>query len=493
MRIIALGSAVLLALCAIPWLLPPWTCNHDVGWFLHVAGCLLDGDRLYVDVIDVNPPLIVYLSVIPIALARALGVSEILAFHAFVFLAIAVSVAATATALAKLELPLSRAGRALGLWAMIYILAIAPAADFGQREHLMVILILPWVAVAAARACRHSIPLPLALLAGVMAGLGFGLKPYFTLAPALVVVWILIRGGRRSVLTPENAALAGVLAIYAAHFAVLPREVAAGMIHTLETARATYAGYDMPLATMLTQPLVVQAALLGCALALMPTRGDARSLCVVLGWIWLGLLAAALWQHKGWSYHFVGVASAGRLLLAITALALIARRSPAWTAAVAFALTALTAGALLERHGGGVRWEKPHRAWLTHVEQVQALADGGPVLALDTDIAPYYPILNVTGLPATSRLACLWPLPGLRQTDHGTGERIERELRDGLIQDFARRPPQLVIVGLPPLFMMEPTFDLLAWLQLDPRFARSWEDYEHVLSVDGRAFFRRRP
>src|ERR1700729_2521834 len=48
--------------------------NTDVAWLLTVGERVLDGQRLYSDIVEINPPMAV-LSMLPgIALARALGV-----------------------------------------------------------------------------------------------------------------------------------------------------------------------------------------------------------------------------------------------------------------------------------------------------------------------------------------------------------------------------------------------------------------------------------
>src|SRR5271166_1647074 len=48
--------------------------KDDVAWLLYVARRWLAGHELYVDVVEVNPPLIVWISAIPIRLAGWLGV-----------------------------------------------------------------------------------------------------------------------------------------------------------------------------------------------------------------------------------------------------------------------------------------------------------------------------------------------------------------------------------------------------------------------------------
>lgn len=476
-------------LCSLRWLLPPWTCNHDVAWFLHVADRFLGGSQLYVDIVDLNPPLIVYLSALPVATARAIGTSEILTFHVFVLIAAAASLTLAGRVLSRVDLFRTPLQRAVGMLALLYVLIVLPEGDFGQREHLLVIALVPWLCVAVARICSRRVPARLALTAGLMAGIGLCLKPHFTLGPALVVAWMWTRIGWRNLITAENATVATVLASYIAHFFFLPADVTSGLIEVFDTARATYAGYDATLGALVTEPLILECALLGGAALLLPVRGDARAAGAILGWIWAGTLAAALWQHKGWSYHFLPAAAAGRVLLAVVALAALQQRSRAWGAVLGTALTALIAFALVERHDGGVRWTKPHRDWLAHADELRRHAAGGPVLVLDTDIAPHFPALVHAGLQPTSRFACLWPLPGLAHADEREG--IEHRLRTALIEDIERRPPRLVIIARPPVPLMERDFDLLAWLRRDQRFDSFWRGLEAV-DTSGRWSFHRR-
>src|ERR1700755_2216058 len=49
--------------------------KDDIAWLLYVARRWMAGRELYVDVIEVNPPLIVWLSSIPLSVARWLDVN----------------------------------------------------------------------------------------------------------------------------------------------------------------------------------------------------------------------------------------------------------------------------------------------------------------------------------------------------------------------------------------------------------------------------------
>ena len=53
----------------------------DTGFLLYIAGRVLDGARLYVDIIEINPPLIVGLNLPVVLASRALGVPDILVYR----------------------------------------------------------------------------------------------------------------------------------------------------------------------------------------------------------------------------------------------------------------------------------------------------------------------------------------------------------------------------------------------------------------------------
>src|SRR5271170_6082051 len=49
--------------------------KDDIAWLLYVAHRWMAGRELYIDVVEVNPPLIVWISAIPLEIARVLDVS----------------------------------------------------------------------------------------------------------------------------------------------------------------------------------------------------------------------------------------------------------------------------------------------------------------------------------------------------------------------------------------------------------------------------------
>ena len=179
---------------------------------------VLDGGKLGVDVFELNPPLSVYLYMPALQLARITGIAPEIIVIILVMIEIvaALVIIDRAAAAAKLEAD----ERSITACVLAFLFAIFPSAVFGQREHIAVIAMTPFVAIAAIR-WRGLAPGPVAILAGLGAGLGMSLKPYLTLVVGLPIILCVLR--QRSIkplFTPEACAAAAVLIGYGAVLAI---------------------------------------------------------------------------------------------------------------------------------------------------------------------------------------------------------------------------------------------------------------------------------
>src|SRR3954452_11397596 len=75
--------------------------NSDSAWLLYVARRVVQGDRLYIDLIEINPPLIVWLQIPVVALAHAVGSSPATTLRVFVLVWVALSLVLSALALKR--------------------------------------------------------------------------------------------------------------------------------------------------------------------------------------------------------------------------------------------------------------------------------------------------------------------------------------------------------------------------------------------------------
>ena len=128
--------------------------NHDTAWYLIAGARYLEGGTLYRDVfVEVNPPLGMFLTLPAVILARLMGVFSVPVFVVYVYLLIALSLAAVW----RLQRADEQSPAVLhsGLFiAAAAVLIVSPAGDFGQREHFLMILTLPYLFLVALGTAR---------------------------------------------------------------------------------------------------------------------------------------------------------------------------------------------------------------------------------------------------------------------------------------------------------------------------------------------------
>lgn len=429
-----------------------------MAYVLDAARRMAGGAVLYRDLIDLNPPFIFWLS-----MPAAVSPWPALAFRVMVlalqFGALAFAWRATA------PMPLLRGGfllMAVGL----------PLGHFGEREHLMLGLLFPYVVLAALRASGEPVPGGRwRTVAGVAAGLALLLKPPAVLLPLLLGLDQARRHGPAAARRAEHLALvgtglAGVLAVLVA---------SPGYLAAVRELGPLYASFArIPLQALLYRdiyPLAcwVALAVILAALPSHPAPGRLR----VLGLVVLALLAAAVAQGKGFGYHYLPALAFGVMAMLDAALApgpagrgLALRRVLGTVALVmVLALPFRTLGRwLVARQGRDI----PQREALR--EALQALGPGTPVAILSVRLSDAYPIVHEQRWRNVLSFPHLWFAaadadPAARDS---LLARVEREL--------ASDPPEVLVVRDPVGAAARPgdvAFDRA-------RFTRGWRERESV-------------
>jgi hypothetical protein len=194
-------------LCLLP------AVGHDQMWCLYVAQRMTDGVRLYgPQLLESNPPLVMWMLLGPASVARLLPVPISVVFKLCVLALGAASALSCRALLRRLQPHISRTELWACTFAFIAICGAMPARDFGQREHLLVLLTLPYLLAAALAAApadsRTRISARAAISIGIAAGLGLSLKPHHLLVPlAIEAALALHRRSLRTLLRPEPLAL----------------------------------------------------------------------------------------------------------------------------------------------------------------------------------------------------------------------------------------------------------------------------------------------
>ncbi len=289
---VALGVFAGAAVAEVQWR----PMNGDASWYVYVAGRLLDGDRPYVDLIDTNPPLILWLDMAVVAAGRALGIEPLRAFQLAVFGAIGLSLALSW--LASRGLPRTLREACLAAFGFMLLVGVGPA--FGQREHLAVALILPYAFAVASEARGDRPPARLAILTGLLAGVGFSLKPFFVLIAAAVEMWLGSRRGRRVWARPQALAIAAVIIVYGALIMVITPQY----FDAARRLAPLYPAHNPMGSTLVANSwrLVIVVAAMALAWASIRRRspGFVEVFLLIDAWFTVSLYLTG----KGWDYHW---------------------------------------------------------------------------------------------------------------------------------------------------------------------------------------------
>jgi len=340
--------------------------NADVAWLLDAGSRWFAGQKLYVDILELNPPLIFY----DMALLTG-GTWSKAAFLAGVCAAIFLSCALS--------------GRK---WIAFVALSVPALLPFGQREHLALIAVLPYLTSDRRNWTK-----------GILLFLGVALKPHLILIPALAAFW-------RKELDQAVLTLGGLLLTYLLFIAIIHPEFLTVMV---PLARATYGAVGgVP-----TPDLLFNVALV-TMVAMMNWRSP-------LAGAILGALLSYLLQGKFWYYHLVPAIG-----LALY-LSLVSENRKGLNLACATALTIMA---------------------VTYVGRSKTPIDPVPpdatrVLFLTSHIPMAYPVVFERGVENTSPFGALWPVPGAIEKPEILQAVLRRQ-----VDHIVRRCPQYVFTNV---------------------------------------------
>lgn len=449
--------------------------NHDVSWIISIAQRVLAGEVLYVDVVELNPPLIVWLTLPLVAAAQLLHVDPGQLLRVVV-LAVVAGVCASCARIVHGRLPPACEQALAPL--TVYAAVVVAGYDFGQREHLAMLLALPYLALAVLRAQGEPTAARWRIAAAALASIGFVFKPHLLLVPLLVEAVVASRNRRWFDGTATTIGVAACL------YAVAVLVFAPAYLHVASMVSAAYGtGYlGKSVFTFIGVKNFQVAAL--CIVFAAVVRPGPRALLQVLCAATAGFAASALLQAKGWSYHWYPVAALATVLFGLSAAQVLQRRAgDRAPLVVGLAVLALSTLSLLAAPRSGAL-ENPMPAVFSPL--VKRLG-GGPVMILSNTVRASYPLVTERGVGAALSL----PTMAVLSASILAGDRrLEAYLRAIVVRDMLRQAPRVLIVENAPEGM-PPSFDFLEYLALDPAFRRELGRFQLVASVRGFRVYRR--
>jgi len=461
--------------------------KDDVAWLLYVAQQWMAGRQLYIDLVEVNPPMIVWILALPASVSAALGIPAKLVAVPF-FAGCVLGSAAWCAKLLRRYGPLGAAP--LPLFAAIgIVLLVLPGPEFGQREHLLVAAALPYLCVFA-RSLDGARTRPVdELLAGILAGIGCALKPQFLLAFALLEIV-----GRMCGLQLMRRMTIGAALTLLFYLAIVLLFFPAYFTSAIPLGLALYGASDVGWLQLLSDS---RAVLLADAVAFIlwwihRDKLRDRALPLTLAVFAAGAILVWLLEEKSWFYHRLpaSILAALALIYWISTLPLPAMR-PRVAVFVALSVIIGFSGVASAAFS---RWQEQAEVAVdsrltTERKLEQVIRNERPrsYIAFSQWIGLGFPVVNNTGVTWSSRFDSMWALVGeVWRCKIDSHAQRDWPVHSWVIEDFLAGRPDLAVVD------EREGIDYIGTLSaFDTRFRDAWSQYRQIGAFDGLRLFRR--
>ncbi len=468
--------------------------DGDKGWLLLCANKIFDGQRAYVDAMEINPPLVLWLYQIPVALGRVLNLYDGWMLAALTLALSALSIFFSAKLLKRhAAIGTNDSIYKLTLWLLAFILVFWPnSIYFADREHLFITLTLPYFLRFLPGLNGYTPPRAKRWVITAMAALGFCIKPHFMVF--FITVQLLNLAFTRSlkiVFCLESWVIGMAAVIYLLLAYWLTPEY---FNIILPIAAATYGGYNNSIATtmFLYFPAVFSFMFAFAGLqwkSSTPFRRDC--------WYIIALMAASVIYiniNNGWLYTFFPLNSFVMLAVGWILLDCLWLLGAATDAKVRYNLkvsrffcyvvllfnilaTLIPYWLMLSGTYAATNRDKLLPEFITTVQEQQAKSFGAFSIATN-----YWPKLaNATGSKLQTRFQNLWPLPKFIMSDENFTRQYQwiiTYMAEGLADDLNNNKPDIVFVDSSPKFGKTGKYlDVIAYFSADTKFAAAWGHY----------------
>lgn len=463
--------------------------NLDVSWLMHVAERILSGERLSIDVVETNPPLIVWL-MLP---AAALGIGS-------AGLVLYVTALCFVSFLACSRIIPREKWRNKWDIIILVVLFLIPATNFGQREHFFIIFALPFLLqIVFGRQKFH----PLAI--GFVAGVGIAIKHYFALiALTMIFVDAIFNRDWRRIFTPTNWVILGTLISYLLILVFVEQNY---INLTLPQMWDYYDGFKTAFSVIL--PSIIAAGfifLLGFLLVLLVDK----KLLPKESWFFAAASLAStitiIIQQKGWLNHYLPLEVFAFILnisLAIKLFPLATKNLWLRTARIFVGLClAILLGLAVVKTGWKIAnlYQDDTKKILAHYESV----GDKNIYPLSFDLF-IFPHVYHTEAQYGGKFGHLWQLPGIYQnaTLNENLEVIynppakqnekEKQLKALIISEIKTQKPALILVADRPYYsplIGDFKFDFVKYFSIEPEFREIFKNYQLVDQIDEMLVYR---
>ena len=432
--------------------------------YLEAGQLLLQGKLPYVDFIDLNPPLIFYLSTLPVLFSKSTGLDVITAFAIWTWLGCVIGI--VLSALLFYGNKASSDSRYCG--PIIFSLAafnflIGEWGEFGQRQHLAAVALAPFIICRWWRSQNGKVPPLLGATVGLIFAVMIALVPQYLLIPVCTEAIFLFRSRKvKTLLAPEIIITILFFLAYAIAFLNLPPFVKDSFLRRwAPLTMLGYCAYNCSLSQIAGYPFFSGCIpLFICAAWLSLKRQCSLTMPLIL-WCIAAYLVGII-QMKGWPNHFVPLLLGTCLLASIQVEAAFngeekqSMLSSTSTPRPRSAIFAMTASIIAVCTLPGILMRKFDRQWpLSELQTIRReTSQGDQVIILSSNCSDIYPALLQAARKNGSRYLFLFPLQMLSWINENAsteqqkvGAQLEEQkVLDELKEDIGRSQARLILI-----------------------------------------------
>lgn len=502
-------NIVTLFLVGIIFALGIWVQTHiflngDTSWLLHAGNRLLQGGNYRQNFFEVNTPMAIFVYLPAVILSKVTQISFIYSLPVYIFFLIVLSWIICASLCSQVFKAVDAEITPYFLVIISFVFILLPASQFSQREHLLVVLTMPYLLLTIIRAKENKPSFWLVLIIGLLAGIGFGIKPYFLL------LWIAFE---LYLIYQQRAIFACMRLEFFAVTMVLIGYVLAALYFTPEYVTHVlpiiwhfyYFIFSYSWVAVLTRPLAIFSVLVIIFYILLRRQIVNKQVADVFAIAIIPGLLIYILQRSIFYYHLLPAISFVSLLLFLllsdvcknVLLPVVCSFQNKMGTFVVLGCT-MTAMLIVPI---AVTYEQTIRAFTSEkrsdrgqlIKVFNQYAHGGPVYFFTDQIADIYPVVDYANVVSGSRFPGLWLVDSLYafgQLALDAKQRIlllntKKFLLNAVWEDLQHEEPKLILVQRhgPGWDYFHIKVDFINFFNQDPRFIAFWQKYIYVGKV----------
>lgn len=456
---------------------------QDTAWFIYIANQLLHGKELYVDILEVNPPLGMWLIVPIVWLAEKFNLDSVIAVDA-TLLAMSAAALWYCNRILRLYERISHQSRRLILVFLALFILFFPATLFAEREHFMVLLFLPWLFLRVIPNASTQMGSVERVIVGILAGAAICIKPQSVFAPILVELVLLLRSrDLKSLITFEN--IGGLLFVffYGASIFLFAPKFLTEMLTLGAKAYVPFFGYAPSLILLNALWALIATLIAYLIRRRLALLSDDTSLIDGLLAAALGFIISYFIQMKGFGYQMMPADILVNLAGVCAAVAL-------WQIERKFSFYILSALCI-----PAILLVGSPQSYLNNFVAIDKIMvrnepEAKSLFIASTQIGHGFPYVQQRNLVWASRLPTQWLAPYIDskwQPGQVPEDKITLDALDWTISDLIRFKPDIVMIDISKdqFYIASGKFEYLKFWANDKRFSEVWSNYKFRETVSG--------